>query len=243
VAIISKSLARQLMPNGDDAVGQQISVGGLKDRVEVVGIVGDVHQLGMTSGSTSEVYLPFSQVRAPIICFAIRTADDPGSLAKAAQREIWAVDKDQAIGYVRTMSELASESLAPQRVVMLLLCVFGGVALILAAIGIYGVIAYSASQRTHEIGIRMALGARKVDVLRLVVSQGLSLILAGVAIGLAGSFGLMRFVSSLLYGVQPSDPLTLTIVSVALTGTALLASCIPALRATKVDAMVALRCE
>ncbi len=242
VAIISKSLARQLTPS-EDPVGKRINVEGLKGLVEVVGVVGDVHQLGMTSDWTSEIYLPFSQVPAPIICFAIRTAGDPARLAKAAQREIWAVDKDQAVGYVMSMSQLASESLAPQRVVMLLLSAFAGIALILAAVGIYGVIAYSATQRTHEIGIRMALGARSADVLRLVVGQGLGLILAGVGIGLAGSFGLMRFVSSLLYGVRPSDPLTFMIVSVVLTGVGLLASYIPARRATRVDPMVALRCE
>jgi FtsX-like permease family len=240
VAIISKSLARRLLPN-EDPIGKRINVGGLKRAVDVLGVVGDVHQLGLTTETTSEVYLPFSQVPMWLICFAIRTTSDPMSLAKVAQREIWAVDKDQAVGYVLPMSQLASESLAPERVLMLLLAVFAGMALVLTAVGIYGVMAYSAAQRTHEIGIRMALGARSGDVLRLVLGQGLSLVLAGVAIGLAGSVGLMRFVSSLLYGVGASDPLTFVIVSAALTGVALLASYLPARRATKVDPMVALR--
>ena len=242
VAIISKSLARQLAPN-EDPVGKRINVEGLKGSVEVVGVVGDVHQLGMTSEVTGEIYLAFSQFPAPILCFAIRTAGDPASLAKAAQREIWAVDKDQAVGYVMSMGQLASESLAPQRVVALLLGVFAAMALILAAVGIYGVIAYSASQRTHEIGVRIALGAGSADVLRLVVGQGVGLVVAGVAIGLAGSFGLMRFLSSLLYGVRPFDPLTFAIVCALLSGVALLASYIPARRATKVDPMAALRYE
>ncbi|HWU40496.1 MAG TPA: FtsX-like permease family protein [Candidatus Acidoferrum sp.] len=178
-----------------------------------------------------------------LMCFAIRTTSDPMSLAKVAQREIWAVDKGQAVGYVMPMSQLASESLAPLRVLTLLLAAFAGMALALAAVGIYGVISYSSTQRTHEIGIRIALGARSADVLRLVVGQGVRLVLAGLGIGLAGSFGLIRFLSTLLYGVRPSDPVTFTLVSVALAGVALLASYIPARRATKVDPMVALRYE
>jgi putative ABC transport system permease protein len=242
VAIVSKSLAGQLAPNAD-AVGKQIDVEGLKGAVEVVGVVGDVHQVGITSEITSEVYLPFSQVPAPLICFAIRTASDRASLAKAAERAIWAVDKDQSIGYIMPMDELASESLAPHRVVTLLLGGFAAMALLLAALGIYAVIAYSVTQRTHEIGLRMALGAHATDILKLVVGQGLSLALAGVALGLAGSFGLMRFLSSLLYGVRPSDPLVFVTVSALLAGVALVASLIPARRATKVDPMVALRYE
>ena len=242
VAIISKSLARQLAPN-EDPVGKRINADGLKGPVEVVGVVGDVRQLGMTSEMSAEIYLAFSQVPTPILCFAIRTEGDPGGLAKAAQREIWAVDKDQAVSYIMSMSQLASESLAPQRVVTLLLGVFAAMALILAAVGMYGVIAYSATQRTHEIGVRIALGAGSADVLRLVVGQGVGLVVAGVAIGLAGSFGLMRFLSSLLYGVRPFDPLTFAIVCALLSGVALLASYIPARRATKVDPMVALRYE
>ena len=189
------------------------------------------------------IYLPFSQATMWLMCFAIRTTSDPMSLAKVAQREIWAVDKGQAVGYVMPMSQLASESLAPLRVLTLLLAAFAGMALALAAVGIYGVISYSSTQRTHEIGIRIALGARSADVLRLVVGQGVRLVLAGLGIGLAGSFGLIRFLSTLLYGVRPSDPVTFTLVSVALAGVALLASYIPARRATKVDPMVALRYE
>jgi predicted permease len=242
VAIVSESLAHHLSPNMNP-VGKRIEVQGLKSPAEIVGVVRDLHQLGITSGNTSEVYLPFSQVPAPIICFAIRTASDPLSLAKAAERAIWVADKDQSIGYVMPMSELASESLAPERVGTLLLVAFAGLALLLAAIGIYGVIAYSAAQRTHEIGIRMALGAQKHDVLTLVVGQGMRVALTGVAIGMVGALGLTRFLSSLLYAVKPTDPLTFIAVPLILTGVALLASYVPARRATKVDPMVALRHE
>jgi len=242
VAIISKSLARRLAPNGEP-LGERIDVQGVKGAVEVVGVVGDVHHMGMTAELTSEVYLPFAQVPEPIMCFGIRTDGDPYSVAKEAQRAIWAVDKDQAVGFVMSMSQLASESLAPQRVMMLILGAFGGMALVMAAVGLYGVIANSVAQRTHEIGVRMALGARSGDVLKLVVGQGLGLVAAGIAIGLGGAFGLMRFVSSLLYGVRASDPVTLAGAALVLAGVALGASYIPARRAMRVDPMVALRYE
>jgi putative ABC transport system permease protein len=242
VAIVSKSLAEQLASNAD-LVGKQVNAEGVKGALEVVGVVGDVHQLGITSEMTSEIYLPFSQLPAPIICLAVRTASAPASLAKPAQRAIWAVDKDQSIGYIMRMDELASESLAPQRVVTLLLGGFAAMALTLAAVGIYTVVAYAATQRTHEIGIRMALGACATHIFRLVVGEGLGLALGGVALGLAGSFALMRFLSSLLYGVSPSDPAVFLAVSALLAGVALLASFIPARRAMKVDPMVALRYE
>ncbi len=242
VAILSKTLARQLAPN-EDLIGKSVKVDGLKSPVEIVGVAGDIHQLGMTSDLISEIYLPFSQVPAPLICFAIRTLGDPTRLAPAVQREIWAVDKDQAISFIIGMRQLASESLAPQRVTTILLGVFGGMALLMAVVGIYGVISFSAAQRMHEMGVRMALGAGSKDVLRLMVGQGLVPVTAGLACGLAGSFGLMRFLASLLYGVRPSDPLIFLSVSIGLAGAALLASYIPARRAMKVDPMVALRYE
>jgi len=206
-------------------------------------VVGDVHQLGMTSDETSEVYLPFAQLPPQLICFAIRTASDPDALAKAAQRAIWSVDKDQAVSYVMSMTQLATESLAPQRVVAILLGIFAAVALTLAAVGLYGVISYSASQRTHEIGIRMALGASRSEVLRLVMLDGLRLTALGLAFGLAGALVLARLMSSLLYGVAPRDPATLAGVAILLAAVALLASYIPARRAMRVDPMTALRYE
>jgi putative ABC transport system permease protein len=153
------------------------------------------------------------------------------------------VDKDQAISYVMTMDQLASESLALERVVTILLGVFAGVALGLAAVGLYGVISYSASQRTHEIGIRMALGAGRSEVLRMVLGDGLRLTLLGLALGLAGAMALTRLLSSLLYGVRPHDIAIFSGVSILLAVVALLASYIPARRATRVDPMAALRQE
>ena len=242
VAIISNSLARQIEP-GAELLGKRINVDGVKGAVEIVGVVGDVHQLGITSEMTSEIYLPFGQIPAPIMCFAVRTAEDPDRVAKAAERAIWNVDKDQAVAYVMSMSQLASESLATQRVTMLMLGAFGAMALLMAAIGLYGVIANSVVRRTHEIGVRMSLGARPGDVLRLVLGQGLGLVMAGVAIGLGGTFVLMRFVASLLYGIRPTDPVTLAGAAAVLAGVALLASYVPARRAMRVDPMVALRYE
>jgi putative ABC transport system permease protein len=179
----------------------------------------------------------------PLICFAIRTTSDPLSLAKAAQRAIWAADKDQAVSHLMSMAQLASESLAPQRIVALLLGIFAGAALALAAIGLYGVISYSASQRTQEIGIRMALGAGRSAVLRLVVFEGVKLILLGLGLGLAGAMVLTRLLSDLLYGVRPHDLSIFTGVSILLAAVAVLASWIPARRATRVDPMAALRQE
>ena len=242
VAIISTTLAKRIAPNVDP-LGQRIVVAGIKDPVEVVGVAGDVHQLGMTSDETSEVYLPFAQLPAPLMCFAIRTASDPITLAKAAQRAVWSVDKDQAVSHVMTMAQLASESLAPQRVVAILLGIFAALALALAAIGLYGVISYSASQRTHEIGIRMALGAGRSEVLRLVLLDGLRLTVLGLALGLAGALASARLMSSLLYGVQPRDSVTLIGAAILLGTVALVASYVPARRAMAVSPISALRHE
>jgi predicted permease len=242
VTILSKSLAERLVPNGNP-LGKHLEIDGVKGAVEVIGVVSDVSQLGTTSPTTTGIYLSFSQVPEPILCFAIRTVEDPLSLGKAAEHAIWAVDKDQAVGFVMSMNQLASDSLAPQRVVMMVMMVFGVLALLMAVVGTYGVIANSAAQRTHEIGVRMALGARPSDVLRLVAGQGMRLVLLGVVIGLAGTLGLMRLVTSLLYGVRPADPPTLAGAALVLAGTALLASYIPAWRAARVDPMVALHYE
>lgn len=242
VAIISESLAKRLVANGDP-LGKWLNVDGLKKPVEVVGVVGDVYQLGPRSQTIAEIYLPFSQVTAPIICFAIRTKEDPSSVAQAAEQAVWAVDKDQAVGFVMNLNQLTSEVVAPERILMLILGLFGGMALLLAVVGVYGVIANSAAQRTNELGIRMALGACSGDVLKLVMVEGLALVLAGVALGLAGIVGLMRLVSSLLYGIRSTDPLTMLGAAFLLAGSALLACYLPARRAARIDPMVALRYE
>jgi len=242
VAILSESLAH-LLAGRDDPIGQQIEVAGLAGPVEVVGVVGDVRQLGVTATMAPEVYLPFAQVPAPILCFAMRTSGPLPSLPKAAQNAIWAVDKDQSVGFVMSMDELVSDSLAPERVVATVLGTFGGLALLMASVGIYGVIQNSAQQRTHEIGIRMALGARTGQILQNIMSQGLKLVLLGAAIGVTAALGLMRFISAVLYGVRPADPAAFLAATVLLGGVALLACWIPARRATQVEPMVALRYE
>ncbi|HXW57578.1 MAG TPA: ABC transporter permease [Candidatus Cybelea sp.] len=249
VAILSSSLARQLWPN-EDPIGKQVSVDGLKNPCKVVGIVGDVYHLGVgiqpNGGSpelTSEVYFPYEQSPTPLLGYVIRTAGDPLSVAKAVQSAIWAVDKEQAISFVETMDQLASETIVIERSSMILLGAFAALAVLLASIGIYGVISYTVARRTYELGIRIALGAGRSQVLRLVIGEGFVLALLGAAIGTAGALSLTRFLSSLLYGVRSADPFTFLAAPVVLLGVAVAACLVPARRALRVDPVVALRNE
>jgi ABC-type antimicrobial peptide transport system permease subunit len=173
--------------------------------------------------------------------FVLRTAGDPGDLAPAARREIQAIDKDQPVSDVRTMESWLSESLARTRFGTLLLGAFAGLALTLAAAGLYGVMSYSVAQRQNEIGVRMALGARAGDVLRLVIRQGLALVLAGVALGLLGALALTRLLASLLYEVSATDPLTFAALALLLTAVSAVACYLPARRAARVDPLIAMR--
>jgi putative ABC transport system permease protein len=165
------------------------------------------------------------------------------SLASSVRNAVWAVDKDQPVADIDTMDHIVSEAIARQRFSMLLLGIFAALALVLAAVGIYGVMSYSVAQRTHEIGIRMALGARRADVLQMTVKQGLRLVSAGMILGLAAAFLLTRVLASLLFGISATDPITFIGISLVLLAVAILASYVPALRATKVDPIVALRAQ
>jgi len=244
VVIVSEALARRFWPN-EDPVGKNILVPDMQTPAmrEIVGVVGDVRHYGRAEEAPIEIYRPFYQAYWPFFTVVARGILDPVQLANTVKQAITAVDKDQPIQAVRMMDELAADSVALRRASMVLLAIFAAVALLLAALGIYSVMSYTVSQRTQEIGIRMALGAQQMDVLRLVAREAVLLALAGVALGLLGAFALTRFLATLLYSVQPTDPVTFLAVSVLLTAVALLASYLPARRAAKVDPIVALRYE
>jgi putative ABC transport system permease protein len=189
------------------------------------------------------VYLPYPQFPSSTMSVVLRAGFDPKPLIPAIRDEVWAIDKDQPVTDIKTMDQYVADSVSPRRLNALLLGGFASLALVLASVGIYGVIAYSVTQRVHEIGIRMALGAQKMDVLRLVIGQGLTLTLIGMAIGSLAAVALMRAMKSMLFGVSATDPLTYAAVAVLVAGVSLLACWVPARRAAKVDPMVALRCE
>ena len=212
-------------------------------QLEIVGVVGDVRQLGLDDTPGSELYIPYPQWPSDEMSLVVRTQSQPWSLIPMIEKAIWSVDPDQPVTDVRTMDQWVAKEAASRRFMLQLIGAFALIALALTVAGIYGVLSYWMRQRTHEIGIRMALGAQKADVLRLVLGQGLKLVLVGVAIGIVGALALTRFMFSFLYGVKPTDPMTFLAVSLILTGAALLASYIPARRAIRVDPMVALRYE
>ncbi|HEY6390119.1 MAG TPA: FtsX-like permease family protein, partial [Bryobacteraceae bacterium] len=214
--------------------------------MNIVGVVRHVRYRTLESPSRVELYWPYDQTPFPLgaMSLAIHTASqDPRTLAAAVQRQVLALDPDQPVYRIRTLMELVSESMARRRLSMFLLAIFAGAALLLAAVGIYGIMSYTVAQRAHEVGIRMALGARSLDVVRLVLGQSLWLTLAGIAAGLAGSLLLTNFLSSLLFNVKATDPATFSLVALILMLVALFASFVPAYRATTVDPVNALRQE
>jgi putative ABC transport system permease protein len=241
--IINRTMADRYWP-GEDPLGKRMQVGIDGDpMMQIIGIVEDVKHFGLDSQARPEFYVPYEKDPWPFMTVVVRGTSDPKSLAGAMRSEVWAVDGDLPVPDIKTIDQLLSASVARRRFNMLLLAVFGGVALVLAAVGIYGVMSYSVTQRSHEIGIRMALGAKPSDVLKLVVGQGMTLALIGVGIGLIGAFAMTRVMTSLLFSVGATDPLTFAVISVVLTGVALGACFVPARRATKVDPMIALRYE
>lgn len=246
VAIINNAMARRFWPD-EGPIGKRLKLGGAESKSQwlmVVGVVSDVrHWLEDKPGP--EIYLPYFQSPQRNFFLVVRTSSDPHGLAAAVRREVLALDKDQPVARIRSLEQMLFESLAPWRLYTMLLGIFAGVALFLATVGIYGVISYSVNQRTHEIGIRVALGARQGDVLKLVLGRGVILTLSGLAIGLAGAFALSRVVSSALFlqEVAPTDPAGFAGAALLLVSMSLLASYIPAWRATRVDPVVALRYE
>ena len=243
VLIINETLARTVFPN-ESAIGKRLRMGFNNFTGEIIGVVRNTRHLALDMVPTEEVYAAYLQ--APFwgtMALTVRTASNPLGLSRAVREQVSAIDKSQPVSKVRTMDEVMDASVSAPRFRTLLLGLFGLAALFLAAIGIYGVMSYSVSQRTREIGIRMALGAPQSEVIKLVLRQGLALTLGGLSIGLLGALGLTRLVSGMLYEVRPTDPLTFAGVALLLTAIALLANYIPARRATKVDPMVALRYE
>jgi len=246
VALINRTMAAQLWPN-QDPLGKRIKFPGSDKNPQpwrtIVGTVSDVSQYALDKTPPMQIYLPHTQFPTSFNSIVVRTQNEPTAMIGAIRREIQAVDKDQAVFNVTTLEQLMGDSILIRRFFMLLLLVFAALALILAAVGIYGVMSYVASQRTYEIGIRMALGAQSRDVLKLIIGNGMALTLIGVGAGLAGAFALTRLMAGLLFGVSATDAITFLSVSVGLTLVALLACYIPARRATKVDPLVALRYE
>jgi len=249
VIIVNETFARRYFA-GTEALGQHIIIEGeagdnaVPPAREIIGIAGDVRHESLDTESGPEYYVPYTQAPEPFMSLVVRsTADNPGGLAASVRETIKQVDKDQYVATIQPMTKLVAESVARRRFNALLTGLFAAVALLLAAVGIFGVLNYSVAQRTQEIGLRVALGAQTRDVLRLVLGQGVRLILFGFAAGLAASFALTRVLAGMLFGVKPTDPLTFVAVSFLLASVALLACYIPARRATKVDPLVALRYE
>ena len=243
VALINRAMAQKFWPN-EDPVGARISSDG-KQWATIQGVVGDVHQKNLGADPYPEVYLSYLQdpFAWPYLTLLVHTSTDPTTLVGSIRSAIWTVEKDLPISSITTLEEIRSHSIAQPRLTALLLTVFAALALVLASVGIYGVMAFSVTQRTHEIGLRMALGAGRTSVLRMVVGQAMIFAASGVALGLAGAFPLTRVLMKFLWGVRPTDPGTFAGVALLLVAVALLASYVPARRATKVDPMVALRYE
>jgi predicted permease len=241
--VVSEKMAKHFWP-GQDPIGKRLKPGSTTSDSpwrEVIGVVKDVRQNDFVADPKLQMYMSYRQLKslAPN-ALVVRTSVDPMSLAMPLRNAVWAVDKDQPVSNIRSMEEIVSAAMARQRFSTMLLGIFAALALVLAAVGIYGVMSYSVAQRTREIGIRLALGAQRRDVLRMTMEQGLRLVSMGVGIGLVAAFILTRVMASLLFGVDATDPTTFIVIPLILMSVALLASYIPALRATKVDPMVAL---
>jgi putative ABC transport system permease protein len=248
VAVINEAAAKQYWP-GEDPIGQRIEMG---DELTIVGISADAKEHDWDAPTSPEIYLPLLQstqylsdpaAHYAYLTLVVRTKGDAAAMANSVKQTIWSFDRSLPISEVLTMERVVKDANAQPRFEMMLLATFAAVALLLAAIGIYGVMSYSIARRTREIGIRISLGASRAGVLRMLVLQGMALVLGGTLVGIAGSAALSRLMKGMLYGVQPSDPITFAAVAIVLAGAALAATCIPARRAMAIEPMTALRHE
>jgi len=245
--VIGEKTAKHYWPN-QDPIGKRLKPGGTNDNETpwrtVIGVVKDVRQNDFIAEPKMQMYFSYKQVGQLVAnALIVRTSVDPLSLATPVRNAIWSVDKDQPVANIDSMENIVADAVARQRFSMLLLAIFAALALVLAAVGIYGVMSYTVAQQTREIGIRIALGAKRGDVLKMTVKQAIKLVGLGLAIGLPSAFILTRVMSTLLFGISATDPITFLGISLVVLVVALLASYIPALRATKVDPMIALRAQ
>jgi putative ABC transport system permease protein len=240
VALVNQSIVRQFWPNGNP-LGKRVIIGNLPKPFEVAGVLGDVKNDSLALAARAEVFVPYPQLASPLLYLSVRTTLDPHSLASPLRARIAAAYPDQPLTGIQTMEERLESVSASPRFTMLLVGVFSATALLLAVIGIYGAIAYSVAQRTQELGIRIALGAEKRHILRLVIANGLALTLAGIAIGLAGSIALTRVMSAMLYETSATDPAIFGASAALFLAAALIASYLPARRAARTDPGEALR--
>lgn len=243
VVLVNNTAAQRIWPN-EDPIGKRIRLGGIDDPLRtIVGVVGDVHHYGLEIPPDLQAYVPHAQWASSYMQLVVRTGPEPGALAAPVRKAIHAIDPDIPVYKVSTMNQLISASVAQRRFTLLLIGVFATVALLMAAVGIYGVMSYIVAQRTQEIGIRLALGAQPGDVFRMIVGQGMMLALLGVGFGLVGAFALTRLMANMLFGVGPTDPVTFAGIAILLIGVSLVACYVPGRRATKVDPLVSLRYE
>jgi putative ABC transport system permease protein len=244
VGIINQALAQAVFP-GQDPIGKYIvNFGPTHDKIQIVGVVGNVRHVALETAPRPEIYLAFGQAHWSAAYMVVRSrVTDPLALVSASQNAVWGVNQDIPLANVRTMQDVIANGVLRRKFTMLLLSLFAGLAMLLAAIGLYGVTSYSVSQRTQELGIRMALGAGKTDVLRLIVGQGMRSAAIGLVLGLTASMAMTRLMSGLLFGVGARDPWVFSLVAMLLGGVALVANAVPAQRATKVEPSAALRYE
>jgi len=245
VAVVNQAFANRFSANSDP-LGKRVGFGCEESEGlcrTIVGVVGNIRQESITDEVAPEIYIPFAQARMNSVTLLVRTDSDPLALARSVRSEVLAIDKNQPVYDVKTLAQRVDEAVAVSRSLMVLFASFALLALILGAVGIYGIVSYSVTQRTHEIGIRMALGARAANVLSLIMKNGLTLVLTGIVIGVGSAFGLTRFLATLLFGIQPTDRVTFVVVSATFFVIAMVAALVPAIRATRVDPLIALRDE